>query len=194
MAAPNPIMPSNASLPATPAPAPNETRCSCRRHAPTNLRCMRCDKPICPDCSVVAPVGHQCRECGRSRNASLLQASAGGLVLAFAASLGVALFGGWLLLGMGGGFGFFGLWIAYFYGLLVAETALRVTGRKRGLPMEIVAGVNAALGLVIGWLLPILARGGPQMLALLAASLHPSWTYILVGVAVFAAVSRMRNL
>lgn len=37
----------------------------CYRHPgrETYIRCTRCDRPICPDCMVVASVGHQCPEC-----------------------------------------------------------------------------------------------------------------------------------
>ncbi|WP_203915485.1 rhomboid family intramembrane serine protease [Rhizocola hellebori] len=38
---------------------------TCYRHPgrETYIRCTRCDRPICPDCMVVASVGHQCPEC-----------------------------------------------------------------------------------------------------------------------------------
>ena len=29
----------------------------------TRVHCTRCDRPICPDCMIPAPVGHQCPEC-----------------------------------------------------------------------------------------------------------------------------------
>jgi len=37
----------------------------CYRHPgrETYIRCTRCDRPICPDCMIVASVGHQCPEC-----------------------------------------------------------------------------------------------------------------------------------
>lgn len=48
------------SLP--PPPALDE---SCYRHpgVRTGVHCTRCGKPICPDCMVPAPVGHQCPGC-----------------------------------------------------------------------------------------------------------------------------------
>ncbi|WP_026208679.1 rhomboid family intramembrane serine protease [Catelliglobosispora koreensis] len=38
---------------------------TCYRHPgrETWIRCTRCDRPICPDCMIVASVGHQCPEC-----------------------------------------------------------------------------------------------------------------------------------
>ena len=37
----------------------------CYRHptVPTRVHCTRCGRPICPDCMITAPVGHQCPEC-----------------------------------------------------------------------------------------------------------------------------------
>jgi membrane associated rhomboid family serine protease len=42
----------------------------CYRHptVPTRVHCTRCERPICPDCMIPAPVGHQCPECvGKAR-------------------------------------------------------------------------------------------------------------------------------
>jgi len=40
----------------------------CERHPgrPAGARCGRCNRPMCPDCMVEAPVGWQCRECVRA--------------------------------------------------------------------------------------------------------------------------------
>ena len=48
-------------LPSPPAP----TLEVCYRHpdVQTRVHCTRCDRPICPDCMIPAPVGHQCPEC-----------------------------------------------------------------------------------------------------------------------------------
>ena len=38
---------------------------TCYRHpaVQTRVHCTRCARPICPDCMIPAPVGHQCPEC-----------------------------------------------------------------------------------------------------------------------------------
>jgi membrane associated rhomboid family serine protease len=48
-------------LPSPPAP----TIEVCYRHpnVPTRVHCTRCERPICPDCMIPAPVGYQCPEC-----------------------------------------------------------------------------------------------------------------------------------
>ncbi len=49
----------------SPAPGSEPSVPTCYRHPgrETYIRCTRCDRPICPDCMVVASVGHQCPEC-----------------------------------------------------------------------------------------------------------------------------------
>ncbi|HKN81461.1 MAG TPA: hypothetical protein VJZ98_09005, partial [Actinomycetota bacterium] len=48
-------------LPSPPAP----TIEVCYRHpdVQTRVHCTRCERPICPDCMIPAPVGFQCPEC-----------------------------------------------------------------------------------------------------------------------------------
>ena len=52
---------SDETLPPPPAP----TIEVCYRHpaVQTKVHCTRCDRPICPDCMIQAPVGFQCPEC-----------------------------------------------------------------------------------------------------------------------------------
>ncbi|MGH7540043.1 MAG: rhomboid family intramembrane serine protease [Gemmatimonadota bacterium] len=49
----------------TPTMPPPPTRERCYRHPDieTGVHCTRCGRPICPDCMIPAPVGHQCPEC-----------------------------------------------------------------------------------------------------------------------------------
>jgi len=58
--------PGDPQAPLPPAPALE----FCYRHPTevTRVHCTRCNRPICPDCMIPAPVGHQCPECvGRAR-------------------------------------------------------------------------------------------------------------------------------
>ena len=49
----------------TPTMPPPPTTERCYRHpdVETGVHCTRCGRPICPDCMVPAPVGHQCPQC-----------------------------------------------------------------------------------------------------------------------------------
>lgn len=49
--------------PVAPAPRAEEVTCYGHPDTPTRLRCTRCDKPICPRCSVPASVGQHCVWC-----------------------------------------------------------------------------------------------------------------------------------
>ena len=49
----------------TPAPPPPPVIEHCYRHpsVQTAVHCTRCGRPICTDCMLPAPVGHQCPDC-----------------------------------------------------------------------------------------------------------------------------------
>lgn len=166
-------------------------RCRCRRHEITSLRCARCSVPICPHCSIVAPAGQLCRECASGKKSRLYLVSPKSLALAILACLTTAVLGGWLLASKLGSFGFFALWFGYLYGLIIAEVALRVTGRKRGPLMEILAGTSAVAGILVGWLL-VLPAGSPEFISVLSGHLFNVWNLLILGLAVFAAVTRIR--
>ncbi|MGH2597013.1 MAG: rhomboid family intramembrane serine protease [Actinomycetota bacterium] len=44
-------------------PPPTTERCYRHPNVETGVHCTRCGRPICPDCMIPAPVGHQCPEC-----------------------------------------------------------------------------------------------------------------------------------
>jgi membrane associated rhomboid family serine protease len=46
-----------------PPPPPTIERCYRHSDVETGVHCTRCGRPICPDCMIPAPVGHQCPEC-----------------------------------------------------------------------------------------------------------------------------------
>lgn len=168
-------------------------RCKCRRQAETSLRCARCSVPICPDCSVVAPAGMLCRGCAHGAPSRLFQVSPQGLGRGYLVTLGAGLFFGWLLMGVVRGFGFFSLWGAFLYGLGIGEIALRVTGRKRGRQMEIMAGVCAAVGVLGGWFLALPSHAQPLPPGYTVTFLDP-WNILILIIATVSAVSRIRNL
>jgi len=44
-------------------PPPTTERCYRHPDVETGVHCTRCGRPICPECMIAAPVGHQCPEC-----------------------------------------------------------------------------------------------------------------------------------
>lgn len=107
------------------------------------------------------------------------------------ATLAVALFGGWLFATMSN-VQFFLLWLGFLYGLVVAETNLRVTGRKRGTAMEVVVGVSCCVGLIGGFLLHGTLRM-PDLAEYLRYTFTDPWVYAAIGCALFGGISRIRN-
>ena len=178
-------------------------RCKCRRQAETGLRCTRCNVPICPDCSRNAPVGFLCRTCaGGRRDSPLYQVSLQGLALGTLGCLTTGVFGGWIMAAYGYQNGLFGGFLAFVYGIVVAEVGLRITGRKRGLQMEIMTGTCAALGLIGGLLIELLTtplqhtQDGdviPLATAMNDAFMYPMF-YLFIAVAIYGAISRVRNI
>jgi hypothetical protein len=152
----------------------------CARHSQveTFVRCGRCERPICPSCMVSGPVGVRCRDCGRQNQDQIMRGSPTQYLLGTLCAFGSALALGWLS-------HILVFWLGSVYGYAVGEATLRGGGRKRGLGMQIVAGVAAAFGSAI-WAIGF----GRYPLAFL---LSP-WTLVGVGLGVFFAVVHVRYI
>lgn len=156
----------------------------------TFIRCGRCDRPFCVRCLVDTPVGKKCRPCAENRT-HLEESSAGQVARAFLAATAVAIPAGWVMQQ------FPIVLLALPYGWLVAEVARLAAQRSRSTGVQIVTGIAAALGGLLGAAMRLpgtmggadgfafhwLDFSGRGLLSLLATAL---------GVAV--AVSRVRYL
>ena len=168
----------------------------CDRHnVETGLRCGKCEKPICPDCTVFGPVGARCRECSSNKGSPLYQVTAsklmvGGIAASFAA-FGVS----YLLSALHFGIGFFGIWIALIGGSFIGEVLLRMADRKRGQAMEITAGVSAAIGMIGALLVTQSSNTGSiSLMALFTSLQHSPFFVINIVILIASAVSRVRFL
>ena len=157
----------------------------CSRHpeTPTNLRCSRCDKPVCPQCLVHAAVGIRCLDCGQATRLPTYNVSTSYLVKAILAALA---------LGVGGGlvlafvirlmlFGFLYVAALAGFGYLMSEVISVATNRKKGRSLQFVAagGILVAMVLTVG--LSVTVVGGSVVPDLLGAAL-----------AIYVAVVRLR--
>lgn len=158
----------------------------CAKHPTeeTFVRCGKCDTPICPRCMVVAPVGMRCRDCAR-QNSPVDQASAVQYLLATVAALVAGVVLGWMST--------FIFWLGAAYRWLVGEVTLRAGGRRRGIGMQVIAGLGALLGAVL-WHLPGFAVGHPQALSSLVVLLREPFALVGIGLGVFFATAHVRYL
>ena len=155
----------------------------CARHkdTPTNLRCSRCETPICPRCMVQTPVGARCKDCAQVVRSPIYSVPPLFLARAVGVSLAIGIGGGLALLILGPVllFGSILLYPAAMAGLgyLVSEGISAATNRKRGRPLQFVA----AGGVLVATVVVIVVYGVIGLSDLLGAA---------IGIAV--AVGRLR--
>ena len=155
------------------------TYCPNHPDTPTNLRCGRCEKLVCPQCMVHTPVGVRCRECGQGTPIPTYQVSASYLTRAVLASVVTGVVGGLLipllvapglniiyLLGMAG------------YGYLMAEVVGLASNRKRGRTLQLVAGGGVLLAVVIIATISATVLGYVNLFGLLGGGLGVYVAYI----------------
>ena len=122
----------------------------CARHPDieTDLRCGKCEQPICPKCAVQTPVGLRCPKCAALKRLPVFEISTFFYIRGIAAGLATATALGaiWPFIPLGGFFLFF---IALVIGYLIAEAISLAVNRKRGPGLQIVAGVSVVVSYVI---------------------------------------------
>lgn len=121
--------------------------CARHKNTQTRLRCGRCEKPICPKCTVMAPTGARCRECVSNRDAHMYQVAPKHFALAFGASfLAGAL--GLILIEIAGAFWLWVLLYAPAIGPALGGFITRITGGKRGPKVALVVSGGLICGAV----------------------------------------------
>ncbi len=156
----------------------------------TLLRCAKCDQPICTECAIRHPVGLRCPECARLKRAPTYDVPAPYYLRAFGAGLGTSIACSIIVEILPLSF------LSFFAGLIVggviAEVISRVTSHKRGMGLQIIAGISIIVGYLLGGLFVMIFRfGGLAWLLLPASLLNPYyWIYPVIAIAV--AVARLR--
>lgn len=162
----------------------------------TLLRCNKCGKPICLECGIRHPVGIRCRECAQLRRSPLYQVSAVQYAKALGVGLAASTIGGLIMAYMGGIF--ISLFLSPIIGGVIAEAINWATGYKRGVMLQIVAGICIVLGALLGQhLLFYLATPVPLRRLTLSALLNlgvllSPFNLIYIVLAVGAAIARLR--
>jgi hypothetical protein len=118
----------------------------CARHPDieTDLRCGKCEQPICPKCAIQTPVGLRCPKCAALKKLPVYEVSTIFYIRAIAAGLATAgaLGAIWPFIPLGGFFLFF---IALVVGYLIGEAISLAVNRKRGPGLQIVAGISVVV-------------------------------------------------
>lgn len=160
----------------------------CARHprVETYLRCGNCDTPICPRCLVQTPVGARCPTCAKVSKLPTFNITpvffARGMTAALVAGIGVGLIWGFLLDDLR--FGFFAIFAGILLGSAMAEAVSLSANRRRGLGLQICAG----LGVVLAYLVYLAVVDTPFRGSVVRGS-----DLLLTGIAVAVAVSRLKG-
>lgn len=108
----------------------------CYRHPDraTSLRCYKCSRPICMECTNKTPVGYLCPDCQREAEDGFFNARPIDNLLVVLAALPLSLLAGLLITLIGGGF-FFILLVLIgggAVGSLIGRLSKRIIGNRRG--------------------------------------------------------------
>ena len=125
-------------------------RCATHPDVETNLRCGKCDKPICPKCLVQTPVGARCRDCARLRriptyNITPLQytkAVAVALVLSIVTGIVWSRLRSWL------SFLYLDFLLALVIGYTIGELVSLSINKRRGTKLQVLAGLAVVLSYI----------------------------------------------
>jgi hypothetical protein len=118
------------------------TYCANHPQVESNLRCNRCEKPICTRCAVLTPTGYRCKECVRGQQKVFDTAQWYDYPLAFALAALLAFLGSRLIPFLG----FFTLFIAPIAGGIIAEVVRFVVRRRRSQRLFQISALATALG------------------------------------------------
>jgi hypothetical protein len=149
---------------------PTATTCYVHPNREANLRCNRCERPICTPCAVLTPTGYRCKECIRGQQKIFDTSQSIDFPVAFIVAGVLSLIGSILAGLVLSSLGFLGLWglaLIPAVGVGISETVRRAIHRHRSPALFYTAGGGAAAGA-----LPML------LFALLTGNL---WQLVIVG-------------
>lgn len=162
-------------------------RCDTHPDVETNLRCGKCDKPICPKCMVETPVGARCRECARINKLPTFQVNRKQMLISSCVGLVIAVGYGflWGIMGFYANFIILNLLLGAGAGFVISEGMSRVINRKRGIKLAIIASVMVVVSGFASIFTPIgiIYSASPMFIIL---------DILAVGIGIYVAVNRLR--
>jgi hypothetical protein len=147
----------------------------CYRHPnrPTSLRCYKCNKPICSECTEKTPVGYLCPDCHREAEDAFYNANPLDYLLAFAVAMPISLVIGYLVMRFSSGFFF--IIIMFFVGGAVGGFIGRITkriiGQRRGRYIPHLVAACVIIGVLV-WALPMILFAPGSLFALIGPGVY----------------------
>jgi hypothetical protein len=160
-------------------------KCAYHPKVETNLRCGKCDKPICPKCMVETPVGARCRDCAGLDKLPTFRVSTRYYLIAAGTALGMGLACGavWGLIEWLVPVFSLNLLLAPASGYAIGEVTSLSVNRKRGTGLAVIGGIAAAVSYAVTYFFP-----GALPFGIFSIIYH----VIAVGLGIFIAVTRLR--
>ncbi len=167
-------------MPSAPKPVTDPDDAPCYRHPTelTALQCTECDRAICTECAVSAPVGMKCPECSRQSRSAQGKVPRQRLVAAMLASGGAAL--ALAIAHMVVNLSFLSLILAWVLGRLVGAAARKASGGFRDPAVVRIAGCAAGAGFIAAY--------APAILTLQAGLIV--WSLLYAVAAVVGAIQQ----
>jgi len=160
-------------------------KCAYHPDVETNLRCGKCDKPICPKCMVETPVGARCPDCAGLDKLPTFRVSPRYYLIAAGTAVGMAIACGaaWGLIEWLVPIFSLNLLLAPAAGYAIGEVTSVSVNRKRGTGLAVVGGIAVAISYAVTFFFP-----GALPFGIFSVVYH----IIAVGLGIFIAVTRLR--
>lgn len=152
-----------------------DTQLFCYRHPnrSTSLRCYKCSKAICSECTVKTPVGYLCPDCYREAEDAFFNAKPTDYLLAALVALPISLLAGFLVMQFARGI-FFIIIIFFIGGAIggvIGRLTKRVIGGRRGRYIPHLVAACVIIG-VLFWALPVLLINPGSILAMIGPGVY----------------------
>jgi hypothetical protein len=159
-------------------------KCAYHPDVETNLRCGKCDKPICPKCMVQTPVGARCPDCAQLHKLPTYRVSSRYYLMAAGVAVGMATICGlaWGAIEWAVPLFSLNLLLAPGAGYAIGEAVSRSVNRKRGTGLAIIGGMAVALSYAFTFFFPDVIPSGYFIL----------YHILAVALGIFVAVNRLR--
>lgn len=152
-----------------------DTQLFCYRHPDrsTSLRCYKCSKPICSECTVKTPVGYLCPDCYREAEDAFFTAKPTDYLLAILVALPISLLVGFLVMQFSRGIFF--IIIMFFVGGaiggVIGRITKRVIGGRRGRYIPHLVAACVIIGVLV-WALPVLLFNPGALFSLIGPGVY----------------------